>query len=128
MITMRKASMMRVWSIPWVMFLRGSDQSATQSREKAADNEHEGKHPVTLIPTAPTMSRSTAAAREILPILVLFVRKPEAESNQWTDNRKEQVVSRERQVENQEGTFKHTGSGQRTVIRAPDHLYQVSEE
>ena len=74
MITMRNASMMIVWSIPWVMFWVGATSAPPKPAKKQPITNTHANTQLTFMPTAPTISRSTAAARAIFPIFVLLVK------------------------------------------------------
>ena len=73
MVTMRNPSMTILWSMPRVMLIVGAIRAPPKPPIKQPKTKAKANTQLTLIPTAPTISRSTAAALAILPSLLVMM-------------------------------------------------------
>ena len=130
MMTIRKASIMSVWSMPRVTLTVGATKAPPRPAKKQPMTKTMANTQLTLMPTAPTISLSTAAARAILPIFVLFTMNQNDTATMGPTIRRNRHCTRGKgqPLEDRSTDPWKTGHGYGLVLVPPDNLYQIPKD
>ena len=129
MMTIRKASMMSVWSIPRVTLTVGATRTPPKPARKQPMTKTIANIQLTLDPNGPDHLPVHRGRPGDLTQLGFVDHEPEGHGDDGAGDQEKDIVPRERKPpEKRHGPLEDPGNGYGLVLAPPDHFYQVSED